>query len=92
MVNKAKAKELSKNLVVKEVRELYDIIDGVGHCVSIEAYNEQFDKLEKAYAAAKATGKLTPADDVEIQEKIKEEELKLAFLKEDDEDVLNQVK
>lgn len=90
LVDKATAKELSKSLVVKEVRELYDVIDGIGACVSIEGYNEQFDKLEQAYATAKATGKLSPQDDVEIQEKIKDEEAKLPFLQDDSADVLDQ--
>jgi len=90
LVSKSVAKELSKSLVSKEVRDLYDIVDGIGQCVSAEAYEEQYDKLEQAYAAAKAAGKMTHQDEIELKEKIEEEEAKLPFLDDDSEEVLNQ--
>ena len=89
LVSKQVAKELAKSLVIKEVRELYDAIDGIGQTVSNDAYNEQYDKVEELYAIAMATGKLSAQDNAEIKAKIEEEEKKLDFLQDDNEDTLN---
>ena len=90
LVNKSVGKELAKTLVIKEIRELYDVIDGIGECVSNEGYNEQYDKLEKAFAVAQATGKLTPGDHEDLKKKIAKEEKKLNFLQSDDPEIINQ--
>ena len=91
LVGKTAAKELAKTLVSKELRALYDIIEAIGQCVSTEEYNKQYDRLEMAYASANAAKAIKPEDEVELKEKIIEEEAKLAFLKpEEGEDILNQ--
>ena len=86
LVSKQVAKELAKNLVPKEIRTLYDIVDGLGQTISAEAYNEQYDKLEAAYAVAKASGKFTKQDEEELKAKIEEEEKKLPFFNDDEEE------
>lgn len=91
LVSKEVAKELAKDLVSKEVRALYDLVDTIGQCLSEEDYNERFDQLDKAFSLAKASGKLTKSDFEDIQNKLHEEEKKLDFLKDDDEDVLEQL-
>lgn len=90
LVGKAVAKDLAKSLVPKEIRELYDIIDAIGQCVSNDEYNKQYDRLEMAYGVASKAGLITKDDEKDLQEKISQEEAKLDFLKTDDEDVLNQ--
>ena len=90
LVSKEAAKELAKNLVSPEIRALYDIVDTIGQCSSTEDYDERFDQLEKAFGVAKATGKLTPSDFQDIQNKLAEEEAKLKFLKDDSEEILDQ--
>ena len=90
LVSKDAAKELAKTLVAKEVRSIYDIVDTIGQCSSTDDYNERFDQLDKAFATAKASGKLTQSDFEDIQNKISEEEAKLSFLKDDDDAILGQ--
>ena len=91
LVGKAIAKDLAKTLVPKEVRTLYDVIDAIGQCVTNDEYNKQYDRLELAYAEASKAGHITKQDELELQEKITEEEGKLEFLKiDDDVDVLSQ--
>jgi MoxR-like ATPase len=90
LVSKEAAKNLAKNLVAKEIRAVYDIVDTIGQCSSTEDYNERFDQLDKAFTVAKASGKLSQSDFEDIQNKISEEEAKLSFLKDDDEDILKQ--
>ncbi len=90
LVGKEIAKNLAKSLVPKEVRALYDIIDAIGQCVSNDEYNKQYDRLELAYGEANAKGLLTKGDEDDLALKIKEEESKLDFLKDDEADVLNQ--
>lgn len=90
LVGKSIAKELAKTLVPKEIRDLYDIIDAIGQCVSNEEYNKQYDRLEMAYGVASKAGLITSQDEADLQKKISDEEAKLDFLKTDDEDILNQ--
>lgn len=90
LVGKSVAKELAKTLVPKEVRNLYDIIDAIGQCVSNEEYNKQYDRLELAYNEANKAGLLTKDDELDLQKRISEEEAKLDFLNPSDDDVLNQ--
>ena len=89
LVSKEAAKDLAKNLVSKEIRAVYDIVDTIGQCSNTEDYNERYDQLDSAFAVAKASGKLTKSDFEDIKNKLAEEEAKLTFLKDDDEDVLN---
>lgn len=90
LVGKAKAKELAKTLVPKEIRELYDIIDAIGQTLNTDEYNRQYDKLELAYGEAAAKGLLTKEDEEDFKKRINEEESKLDFLKTDDDvDILD---
>jgi len=91
LVGKAVAKELAKTLVPKEVRELYDLVDAIGQCMSTEEYNSKYDQLEIAYGVASKAGNITEHDQADLQIRIAEEEAKLSFLKSsDDESVLSQ--
>lgn len=90
LVGKSIAKELAKNLVPKEVRALYDLIDAIGQCVSNDEYNRQYDRLELAYGEASRLNLLTETDSFYIKEKIAEEEAKLTFLKTDDQTTLDE--
>jgi len=92
LVGKTIAKELAKTLVPKEIREVYDIVDGIGQCISTDEYNKKYDQLELAYGKASAGGFVTEQDEVDLQKRIADEEAKLDFLKsdEDEADVLNQ--
>jgi MoxR-like ATPase len=91
LVGKSVAKELAKTLVPKEVRDLYDLIDGIGQCVSNDEYNKKYDQLEIAYATASKAGHITDQDAADLQVRIADEEGKLEFLKSDDDaDILNQ--
>jgi MoxR-like ATPase len=91
LVSKEAAKELAKNLVAKEIRELYDIIDTIGQCSSTEDYDQRFDQLEKAFGTAKASGRLTKSDFEDVTNKLAEEEAKLSFLKDDSAEILDQL-
>ena len=92
VVSKSVAKELAKTLVPVEVRKLYDLIDGIGQCVSSDDYNHKYDELEAAYESASNKGLLTEQDGKDFQAKIAEEEAKLDFLDDSaDADVLNQL-
>jgi MoxR-like ATPase len=89
LVGKSVAKELAKTLVPKEIRELYDVIDAIGECMSTEEYNAKYDKLELAYAEASKSGLITSQDETDLQAKIAEQEARLDFLKsESDSDAL----
>ncbi len=88
LVDKEAAKNLAKNLVAPEIRAVYDIVDRIGQCTSTSDYDEIFDELEKAFKIAKDSGELNKSDFEDIQNKISEEESKLEFLKDDDEDIL----
>lgn len=90
LVGKSIAKKLAKTLVPREIRNLYDIVDAIGQCVSNEEYNKQYDRLELAYGEASKAGLITKPDESHIQARIAEEEAKLDFLKTDDEDVLSE--
>lgn len=92
LVGKKIAKDLASTLVPAEIRALYDIIDGIGQCVSNEEYNKKYDQLELAYGAASKGGFITKADEGDLQTRIADEEGKLDFLKSDDAaEVLNQI-
>jgi len=93
LIDKSTANKLAKTLVPKEVRDLYDIIDGIGQCVSDSEYNKQYDRLEIAYANASKSGHISKNDAADLQEKIAQEESKLEFLKtaDDDAEVLNTI-
>ena len=84
LVSKSLAKELAKTLVPAEIREIYNIIDGMGQSVSHEDYNKQYDRLELSYGNASKKGLLTDQDNLDISARIKEEESKLAFLNVDE--------
>ena len=84
LVSKSLAKELAKTLVPAEIREIYNIIDGMGQSVSHEDYNKQYDRLELAYGNASKKGLLTDQDNLDISTRIKEEESKLTFLNADE--------
>lgn len=92
LINKSVAKELAKTLVPKEIRKLYDLIDGIGQCVSSEDYNKKYDELEMAYGDASKAGLITEADGADFKERIAQEEAKLSFLDDtSDESVLSNV-
>ena len=80
LINKSVAKELAQSLVPKEVREIYNIVDAIGSCVSNEEYNRQYDKLEVAYENANKLGLVNESETIEIQEKLRAQESKLKFL------------
>jgi len=89
LVGKSVAKDVAKNLVPAQVREVYDRIDAIGMCVSSDEYNAAYDKFEEAYELAKRLGLIAEADTEQIASRLSEEEGKLEFLK-DDESVLSQ--
>lgn len=90
LVGKTAAKTISKSLVSKELRAIYDAIDGIGQCISMDAYSLQFDKVEKLCEQQFKTGKLTEDDVNDIKNRVDEQEDKLEFLKKE-EDVLTQM-
>ena len=90
LVGKTAAKTISKSLVSKELRAIYDAIDGIGQCISMDAYSVQFDKVEKLCEQQFKTGKLTEDDVNDIKNRVDEQEDKLEFLKKE-EDVLTQM-
>jgi uncharacterized protein with gpF-like domain len=87
LVDKAAAKTISKSLVSKELRAIYDAIDGIGQCISMDAYSQQFDKVEALCEQQFKAGKLTQDDVEDIKNRVDEQEDKLEFLKKE-EDVL----
>ena len=90
LVDKAAAKTISKSLVSKELRAIYDAIDGIGQCISMDAYSQQFDKVEKLCEQQFKAGKLTQQDIDDIKLRVDEQEDKLEFLKKE-EDVLTEM-
>lgn len=90
LVDKAAAKTISKSLVSKELRAIYDAIDGIGQCISMDAYSQQFDKVEALCEQQYKAGKLTQDDVDDIKNRVDEQEDKLEFLKKE-EDVLTQM-
>lgn len=87
LVDKTAAKTISKSLVSKELRAIYDAIDGIGQCISMDAYSQQFDKVEALCEQQFKAGKLTQDDVEDIKSRVEEQEDKLEFLKKE-EDVL----
>ena len=83
LVDKKVAKDLANELVHKQVRDIYDIIDRIGQCTSSDDYNEQYDALETAYAIAAGANLLTKQDEEDLKNRIAEEEAKLSFLQDD---------
>ena len=90
LVDKTAAKTISKSLVSKELRAIYDAIDGIGQCVSMDSYSNQFDKVEKLCKQQFDGGKLTQDDIDDIKNRVDEQEDKLEFLKKE-EDVLTEM-
>ena len=95
LTDKPTAKALAKELVPAEVRRVYDLIDKIGMSSSHQAYNDAYDELLEAYSRAKSNVDsngnhraplMTDADDEGIKNKINEQEKKLAFLSQEDED------
>lgn len=81
LVDKNAAKALSKSLVSKELRAVYDAIDGISQCVSMSAYSEQFDKVQDLAGILHKEGKLKEEEIKNIKIRLTEEESKLEFLK-----------
>jgi hypothetical protein len=81
LVGKNKAKELSKLLVTKEVREIYDACDLISQAASNDAYNDAFDKVQSLMDDAKQRGKITKQEMEEVVARVTEESDKLDFLK-----------
>ena len=78
LVGKTVATDLAKTLVNKEVRDLYNIMDAIGECVSTVEYNKQYDRLEQAYARANKAGAISKDDEDQLQAKLLVEEAKLS--------------
>jgi hypothetical protein len=90
LVDKSAAKTISKSLVSKELRAIYDAIDGIGQCISMDAYSQQFDKVEALCEQQFKSGKLKQEDVEDIKNRVDEQEDKLEFLKKE-EDVLTEM-
>jgi MoxR-like ATPase len=86
LIGKSHAKELAKTLVPKEVRDLYDLVDAIGQCMTTAEYNSNYDKLEIAFGEANKAGHVTKQDESDLQVRIEEEEAKLSFLKSSDDE------
>lgn len=88
LVSKEAARELSKNLISPEIRAVYDQVELLGQCSNVDDYDAKYSVLEDLFASAKAGGNLTKEDFEDIKSKIDEEEAKLEFLSDDNEEVL----
>jgi hypothetical protein len=87
LVSKEKAAAVSKILVPKEYRELLDTIDVLGQSVNNDEYNKQYDKIEQLFNSLRSQNKLTDEDMLDVKNAINAQEDKLAFLKQDDEEL-----
>ena len=88
LIGKSEARALAKELVPAEIKALYDAIDKLGTSVSTSDYNKNYDELEKVHAAALFAGHVKTSgdvanpssDDIEIKNRISEQEAKLDFI------------
>ena len=86
LVNKSTSNELSKILLSKEQREIYDKIDMISSCVDADQYESMSQDLITMIKAADAKGLITPEDTKDINSRYEEAIEKLAFLEDEYED------
>lgn len=87
LVGKNEAKALAKNLVSSEMRAIYNAIDMIGSSISMDAYDQNFEKVDKMCEALGS--KLTEEDIKDITARVNEQEDKLEFLSEDEDSIVD---
>ena len=88
LAGKAIAKNLAAVLVDPKLRNVYDIIDAIGQCMTNAEYNVQYDRLDEAYKIADNDGLILADDALDMKDRVALEEAKLDFLKTDDEEAI----
>lgn len=89
LVGKNEAKTLANNLVSAEMRAIYDAIDMIGSSISMDAYDQNFDKVNRMCEALNSAGKLKQEDIDDITARVNEQEDKLEFLKTDEDAIVD---
>lgn len=87
LIGKDASKELAKNIVSRELRAIYDKIDQIGGCVTSDQYESLFDDLNKDCERLNSAGKLSPSEIEDIKNRLSEQESKLDFLVNDEEEI-----